>query len=113
MSRYLKYLFLIILFSLFSYNYCYGSVENNLKIAKIYEGNFYSHYLNQDWCPFSDDGCNLGEPLSGIEIPSDLNIEYYKNNEEDYIIQYLRTDYNMCIAIWKNGELETLLSSKG
>lgn len=86
-----------------------ADVNSNLAIAKQYEGNFYKYHTSGDWNIFSDSGVSLGEV---IPLSENVQISYYVNADEDYVIQYFKDDNNMSYAIWKNDTVESLSCSK-
>lgn len=86
-----------------------AGIESNLANAQQYAGNFYKYHTEGDWSIFSDLGVSLGEAVPLFE---NVQISYYVNPDEDYVIQYYRDESNMTYAIWQDNTVSLLSSSK-
>lgn len=87
-----------------------AGVDDNLSMAKKYEGNFYNYHTSGDWNIYSDNGVNLG---TAIPLTDDsVKIEYYINADENYVIQYYKDDYIMSYAVWQNDTVKEISSSR-
>ena len=86
-----------------------ADINSNLTIAKQYEGNFYKYHTSGDWYIFSDLGVSLGDI---VPLSESVDISYYVNPDEGYVIQYYKDDNNMSYAVWYNDTVESLSCSK-
>lgn len=87
----------------------YADTSSTLDLARKYEGNFYKYHCSGDWCPISEAGVVLGD---AEKLESYVNISYYVNTDEDYVIQFYNDESNMSYAIWEKDNLSTITSSK-
>lgn len=87
----------------------FADTDSTMNLAKKYEGNFYQFHCDGGWSPISEAGMILGEPQ---DLKAFVNISYYVNPDENYIIQFYNDDSNMSYAVWQDCDLSTMYSSK-